>query len=82
MIMSFLTFFLSYSQLFAKGRFTGLSFVWHPLTCHSYEVGALHSSPVLDCTQSLMNNTSVSYPWDPISLLSREGVATKLPKVP
>ena len=42
--MSFSTFCLSCSQLFAKGRFTGLSSVWRPLTCHSYWVGALHIS--------------------------------------
>ena len=41
MIMSFLTFYLSCSQLFAKDRFTGLSSMWRPLTCHSYGVGAL-----------------------------------------
>ena len=41
MIMSFFTFFLSYSQLFVEGTFTGLSSVWRPLTCHSYGVGAL-----------------------------------------
>ena len=43
MIMSFLTFCLSCSQLFAKGRFTGLSSVWRPLTCHSYGVGVSQS---------------------------------------
>ena len=42
--MSFLTFFLTCSQLFAKGRFIGLSSVWRPLTCHSYGEGALHIS--------------------------------------
>ena len=41
MIMSFFTFCLSCSQLFAKDRFTGLSSMWRPLICHSYEVGAL-----------------------------------------
>ena len=34
--MSFLTFCLSCSQLFAKGRFIGLSSMCRPLTCHSY----------------------------------------------
>ena len=43
MIMLFLTFFLSCSQLFVKSRFTGLSFVWRPLPCHSYGVGALYA---------------------------------------
>ena len=41
MIMSFLTFCLSCSQLFTEGKFTGLSSMWRLLTCHSYGVGAL-----------------------------------------
>ena len=31
-------------------------------------------SPVIDCTQSLMDDISASCPWDLITLLSREGV--------
>ena len=38
--------------------------------------------PVPDCTQSLMDTISASCHWDSITLLNRDGVATKLPKVP
>ena len=41
MIMSFFTFRLSCSQLFAKDGFTGLSSVWRLHTCNSYRVRAL-----------------------------------------
>ena len=46
MIMPFLTFCSSCSQLFAKGRFTGLSSMCRLLTFHSYGVGALHNAPI------------------------------------
>ena len=36
MIMSFLTFFLGYSQLFSKGKFPGLNSLWRPLTFHRH----------------------------------------------
>ena len=40
------------------------------------------SSPIPDYTRSLMNIISASCPWDSITLLNRDGVATKLPNVP
>ena len=60
MIMSFLTFCLSCSQLFAKGRLTGLNSVWRPITCHSYEVGALQNTSSLPTNQLDSFESSVS----------------------
>ena len=40
------------------------------------------SSHVPDCAWSLMDTISASCPWDSITLLNRDGVATKLPNVP
>ena len=40
------------------------------------------SSTIPDCTRSLMDTISASCHWDSITLLNRDGVATKLPNVP
>ena len=40
------------------------------------------SSPIPDCTRSLMDTISASCPWDSITLLNKDGVAAKLPNVP
>ena len=39
-------------------------------------------SDVSDCTRSLMDTSSASCPWDSITLLSRDGIAIRLRKVP
>ena len=40
------------------------------------------SFPAPDCTQSLMDTNSTSYPWDSITLPNRDGTTTKFPNVP
>ena len=40
------------------------------------------SSPVPDCTRSLMDTISTSCHWDSITLLNIDGVATRLSNVP
>ena len=52
-----------------------------PISKTTISVNGQPSSPVPNCTRSLMDTISASCHWDSITLLNRDGVATKLPKV-